>query len=198
MHQTLIPFLLFALSTTFTPGPNNIMVMASGANFGLRRTVPHMFGIAVGFAVMVVAVGLGLGGLFARFPVLHEALKWLGGVYLLWLSWKIASAAGLGSADRRGRPLRFIEAAAFQWVNPKAWMMAISAFAVYSIADPSTAIAEALTFAAIFGVICVPSTGAWALFGSALRRLLGNARSLRLFNGALGLLLAASVLLLFV
>jgi len=197
MSDILLPFLLFALSSTFTPGPNNMMLMASGANFGLRATLPHMMGISLGFPVMVFAVGLGLGTVFERYPLLHEILRWAGSAYLLWLAWRIATAAGTGKAERRSRPLRFLEAAGFQWVNPKAWIMAVSAFSVYAAPEVAP-LTQAAVFGAVFCLIAFPSCGTWTLFGTAIGRLLRSPRSLRLFNGAMGLLLAASVALLFV
>lgn len=195
---TLAPFILFAFTATFTPGPNNVMLMASGANYGFRATVPHMAGISVGFPVMVMAVGLGLGVAFQRLPLLHEILRWVGSAYLLWFAWRIATAAGPGEAATRGRPFSFLEAAGFQWVNPKAWMMAISAFAVYSVAGTESSTTKALIFGAVFAAVAVPSVAVWALFGSAIGRLLKSQRARRLFNGAMAALLAASVLLLFV
>ena len=195
--ETLIPFLMFALSATVTPGPNNVMLLASGANFGMRATLPHMLGISFGFPLMVFAVGLGLGAVFEQVPVLHEILRWAGGAYLLWLAWRIAGAAGMGEAKNRGRPFTFLQAAGFQWVNPKAWIMAVSAFAVYSTpeADP---LSQALLFGAIFFVISFPSCGMWTGFGSAIGRVLKSERALRVFNGAMAALLVASIALLFV
>lgn len=197
MPETLLSFILFALSATLTPGPNNVMLLASGANFGLRATGPHVAGVSIGFPVMVVAVGLGLGAVFEQFPLLHEVLRWAGGAYLLWLAWKIATAAGMGETERRGKPFTFLQAAGFQWVNPKAWIMAISAFAVYSApeADP---LSQALLFGAVFCIIAFPSCGIWAAFGSFIGRILKSTRALRLFNGTMAALLVASVLLLFV
>lgn len=197
MSEILVPFLLFAVSATFTPGPNNMMLMASGANFGVRATLPHMLGVSLGFPLMVFAVGLGLGAVFERYPLLHEILRWGGAAYILWLAWRIATAAGTARADARGRPLRFLEAAGFQWVNPKAWVMAISAFSVYAAPDLAPPYQAAL-FGALFCVVALPSTGAWTLFGTAIRRLLQSRRSLRLFNGVMGFLLVASVALLFI
>jgi len=197
MLETLLPFTLFALSSTLTPGPNNVMLLASGANFGLRATGPHMLGISIGFPVMVFAIGLGLGAVFEQFPELHEILRWAGGAYLLWLAWKIATAAGMGATEKRGKPFTFLQAAGFQWVNPKAWIMAVSAFSVYSTPDMAT-LPQSLLFGAIFLAISFPSCGIWAAFGSVIGRLLKSPHALRAFNIAMAALLAASVLLLFV
>ncbi len=196
MAENLLPFFLFALSATLTPGPNNLMLLASGANFGVRASGPHMLGIAIGFPVMVAAVGLGLGAMFEQFPALHEILRWAGSAYLLWLAWRIATAAGAGQARRRGRPLTFLQAAAFQWVNPKAWIMAISAFAVYSAPDADP-VPQALLFGIVFCAVAFPSCGLWTAFGSMLGRMLKSQWALRTFNGAMAIILAASVVLLF-
>jgi len=196
MLETLLPFTLFALSSTLTPGPNNVMLLASGANFGLRATGPHMLGISIGFPVMVFAIGLGLGAVFEQFPELHEILRWAGGAYLLWLAWKIATAAGMGATEKRGKPFTFLQAAGFQWVNPKAWIMAVSAFSVYSTPDMA-ALPQSLLFGAIFLAISFPSCGIWTAFGSVIGRLLKSPHALRAFNIAMAALLAASVLLLF-
>ena len=195
--ETLIPLFMFAVSSTMTPGPNNVMLLASGANFGIRATLPHMLGISVGFPFMVFAVGLGLGAVFDQLPILHEILRWAGGAYLLWLAWKIAGAAGMGEAEKRGRPFTFLQAAGFQWVNPKAWIMAISAFSVYSTPDAAP-LPQALLFGGIFCAISFPSCGMWTGLGSVIGRVLKSARALRMFNVFMAALLAASVLLLFV
>jgi threonine/homoserine/homoserine lactone efflux protein len=195
--ETLIPLFMFAVSATMTPGPNNVMLLASGANFGMRATVPHMLGISFGFPFMVFAVGLGLGAVFEQLPVLHEILRWAGAAYLLWLAWRIAGAAGMGETEKRGRPFTFLQAAAFQWVNPKAWIMVISAFSVYSTPDAEP-LPQAFLFGAIFCAISFPSCGLWTGLGSVIGRVLKSATALRLFNGAMAALLAASILLLFV
>lgn len=197
MPETLLPFVMFALSATVTPGPNNVMLLASGANFGIRATTPHMLGISLGFPFMVFAVGVGLGAVLEQLPVLHEILRWVGSAYLLWLAWKIATAAGIGQAEGRGRPFTFLQAASFQWVNPKAWIMAVSAYSVYSTPDAEP-LPQAVLFGAVFCAVAFPSCGFWAAFGSAIGRLLTSGRALRLFNGAMAALLAASVLLLFI
>lgn len=198
MAENFLPFLMFVIAATFTPGPNNIMVMASAANFGVRATVPHMSGVVLGFTFMVVAVGLGLGVVFAQYPIFHQIMKYLGALYLFWFAWRVATAAGAKQQGRRARPLTFLQAAGFQWVNPKAWMMSVSAFAAYAAGGGVSPLAQALFFGAVFGGCAVPAISVWALFGSAIGRLLKSNRALRTFNGAMGALLAASVALLFV
>ena len=123
---------VFAFVTSITPGPNNLMLMASGANYGFRRTIPHMLGIGIGFTVMLLLVGAGLIQIFDRWPLAHDVLKVVSVAYLLWLAWKTATAAGISDGDARGRPMTFLQAAAFQWVNPKAWAMALTAITVYA------------------------------------------------------------------
>ena len=182
---------LFAFVASITPGPNNAMLLASGLNFGVRRTLPHMLGISVGFAVMIAAVGFGLGAVLQGAPRLHLALKLASVAYLLWLAWKIAHAAPPSNAARAaGKPFTFLQAAAFQWVNPKAWALALTAIAAYA---PSEDFAFNVTVVAfVFGVVNAPSVAVWAVFGSALRRFLGDPRMLRRINVAMALALVVS------
>lgn len=189
----LIPVIAaFAFVATITPGPNNIMVTASGVNHGYRATLPHMLGISIGFPVMVLAVGLGLGGLFRAFPALHDVLKWAGVAYLLWLAWRIATTRKQGEASSRP-PLTFLQAAAFQWVNPKAWMMATGAVAAYTSGDESV-FAEVLLITALFALVAFPCVSAWTLLGSGLGRFLASGRRLQIFNIAMATLLVLSIL----
>lgn len=193
MSQDLLAaFVVFALVTLFTPGPNNVMLMASGLNFGLRRTVPHLFGVSLGFALMVLLVGLGLGAAFTAWPVLHTVLKYGGAAYLVYFAWLIASARPAAEGVRaRGRPFTFLEAAAFQWVNPKGWVMALGATATYA------AVAEfplnVLLMAGLFGGLGTVSALTWAWCGTGLRRLLRRAAAVRAFNIVMALLLLASI-----
>lgn len=192
----LIALLAFALVSAITPGPNNAMLLASGVNYGVRRTVPHIAGINLGFPVMLLAIGLGLAQVFAAFPRLYTALKVVSVVYLLWLAWKIGTArplpvSGDNAEPSASRPMTFLEAAAFQWVNPKAWIMGIGAFAAYSI--PGEPVASALTVAAAYLATGFPSSAIWAGFGAALRRMLGDPDRVRIFNVLMALVLAASL-----
>lgn len=179
----------FAFASSVTPGPNNMMLMASGANFGFRRTLPHMLGVALGFVPMAVLVGLGLMQVFARWPILHDILMAVSVAYLLWLAWRIANAAPK-AAEAGARPMTFLEAAAFQWVNPKAWTMALTAVTVYA---PDRSLAALAAVALIFGAINLPSVGSWAALGVLTRRALTTPTRLRLFNRAMALLLVASL-----
>ncbi|MBZ8135239.1 LysE family translocator [Afifella sp. IM 167] len=182
---------VFALVASMTPGPNNLMLLASGVNFGFRRTIPHLLGILIGFAVLLTAVGLGVGALVERFPALHLALKVVGGAYLLYLAWKIAASRALHEESTGRGPLTFTEAALFQWVNPKAWMMGLAAMAAYT--DPEH---YSLTLAIVVGVfflVTIPSTTIWAGFGSALKDWLDHPVRLKWFNIAMAVALVASL-----
>lgn len=184
----------FAFVTSITPGPNNFMLMASGVNFGFRRTVPHMLGIGVGFLSLLLGVGFGLGAVLSAYPALHTALKIAGGAYLLYLAWRIAMARSMGSAkeaEGEARPMTFLEAAAFQWVNPKAWVMAITAMAVYT--SPQAPFLSVTLVALAFAIVNVPCVSVWAGFGVALRGFLADPVRLKWFNIAMGLLLVASL-----
>jgi len=197
MPELLGPLLTFCFSTSITPGPNVVMVTASGATFGFRRTLPHLLGIALGFPVLVVAIGLGLGAAFQALPVLHDGLKVVGSAYLLYLAWRIATAERPGEGRAGGRPLTFLQAAAFQWVNPKAWVIAVGAVSAFSSLELSP-LANALMIALVFGAMAFPCSALWAGFGTAIGRLLKSDRTLRAFNLCLGALTALSVVLIFV
>lgn len=190
--ELLLAFVAFAFVTSVTPGPNNMMLLASGVNFGLRRSLPHMFGISLGFMLLVAAVGLGLGQLFEQVPLLYSVLRYLGAAYLLYLAWKIAnSGAPDHQANAAGKPFSFLQAAAFQWVNPKAWIMAIGAITTYTPQD--NFMVNVLLIAALFALVNCPSVGLWTIAGSMLRNWLNNARALRVFNIGMALLLVASL-----
>ncbi|MEM6408470.1 MAG: LysE family translocator [Pseudomonadota bacterium] len=180
----------FAFVSSITPGPNNLMLMASGANFGFWRTVPHMLGIALGFTLMVFLVGLGLAQVFEAYPVLHDVLKVLSVVYMAWLAWKIANAATPGDGEAGGTPMTFLQAAAFQWVNPKAWAMALTAVTVYSFGPSLWAVAAV---AGTFGLVNGPAVSSWTLLGTQLRRVLTNPLRLRVFNWTMAGLLMVSL-----
>ena len=187
-----LALLVYALVTSITPGPNNLMLLASGVNFGIARTVPHMLGISIGFLVLLLAVGFGLGAVLTAFPALHMALKIAGAAYLLYLAWKIAMSRSM--SDRKaaeGRPMRFIDAAAFQWVNPKAWVMAITAMAVYT--NPDHPFVSVALISIAFTIVNLPSVSVWAGFGTALRGFLSDPVRLKWFNIAMGALLAATL-----
>ncbi len=189
--DVLLALVGFAFVTSITPGPNNLMLMASGANFGFRRTVPHMLGVALGFVFLAVCVGAGLIRVFDLYPAAHAALKIASTVYMLYLAWRIATAAPrLDGAERGSVPLTFTQAAVFQWVNPKAWAMALTAVSVYA---PAQSIGAILQVAAVFGAVNLPSVSTWTVLGQQMRRLLRDPRKLHLFNLAMAVLLVASL-----
>jgi threonine/homoserine/homoserine lactone efflux protein len=188
-----LPLVTFAVATAITPGPNNIMLTASGANFGFRRTLPHMLGVTIGFTIMVLAIGLGLSEFFERFPLIHQVLRYGGGAYLLYLAYRIATAAPTpGAAQPAGHPLTFLQAALFQWINPKSWMMAVGAISAYTTVGGNLML-ESVLIAVTFGAIGLPSTALWAGLGVAIARLLRTRWALRAFNVAMALLLVASL-----
>lgn len=189
-NETIIPLMAFAFVTSITPGPNNLMLMASGANFGFQRTIPHMMGVALGFVLMAFLMGLGLAQVFETWPRLRNVLTVFSVAYLLWLAWKIANAAPPRAGDAKGRPLSFIQAAAFQWVNPKAWSMALSAVTIYA---PGDTVGAMVLVAAVFGAVNLPSVSVWCLMGRELRRILTNPARLRAFNWLMAGLLVASL-----
>ncbi|CAH0341227.1 LysE family translocator [Rhizobium sp. CECT 9324] len=189
--DTLLALILFAFSTSITPGPNNMMLFASGVNFGFRRTIPHMFGIGAGFLSLLLGVGLGLGAVLATVPLAYTGLKIAGGVYLVWIAWKIGTSRSLGQGEVKASPMTFFGAAAFQWVNPKAWVMAVTAMAVYP--DPQNYALTVAIVALVFAAVNVPSVSTWAGFGSALREWLSVPVRLKWFNITMAILLVLSL-----
>ena len=192
-HESLLAFALFAFAASITPGPNNLMLLASGAHFGLRASVPHLLGVACGFLILVASVGFGLAEAFSRLPWLYALMRWAGAAYLLYLAWRIATAAPPDASLRAAaRPMSFLGAVAFQWVNPKAWLMAVSAFSTYI---PATSGALVLLGAImLFGAINLPSITAWAIGGTQLQRLLQTRRRVVAFNMLMAGLLVVSLL----
>lgn len=188
----LLPLCTFAAICTITPGPNNAMMLASGLNYGFTRSLPHLFGICCGFAFMIFATGVGLHAVFDQVPVLQVILKYAGALYLLWLAWKLAHAAPM-SAEQAGlsKPMSFFGAAAFQWINPKAWVMAVGALTTYL--PPGFKALDVAVLAGVFGLIGIFCVGSWALFGVAMRQVLQDARSVRIFNVVMALLLVGSL-----
>jgi threonine/homoserine/homoserine lactone efflux protein len=184
--------LVFVVVTLWTPGPNNTMLLASGLNFGVRRGLPHLFGVALGFGVMVLAVGVGLGAVFQAYPAAYTVLKYVGAAYLIYLAWQIATSGPIDeSGGTRGRPITFLEGAAFQWLNPKGWVMAVGAVTTYAAvaAFPFNMLLMAL----LFGALGVLSSATWLGFGSILKSLLGSPRAVRAVNVIMALLLVASL-----
>ena len=182
---------LFAISSSITPGPNNMMMLASGVNHGFRRSVPHLLGISLGFCFMIVAVGLGLAAVFTQFPILHTVLKVAGTLYMLWLAYKIATST-CSIEGKNGTPMTFLQACAFQWVNPKAWMMALGALATYPVAGAAY-LPQVLLVTAVFGIFNGPCVAVWLGLGTGLKRYLDQPAYLKAFNYLMAALLVASL-----
>lgn len=189
--DTLLALFLFAFTTSITPGPNNMMLFASGVNFGFVRTIPHMLGVGAGFFSLLIAVGLGLGALLHSVPLLYTILKFAGGVYLVWIAWKIGTSRSLSEGKAGAEPMSFLAAAAFQWVNPKAWVMAVSAMATYT--GGANYLMSVLVVGLVFALVNVPSVSTWAGFGSALRQWLSEPSRLKWFNITMAVLLVVSL-----
>ena len=183
--------ILFALVTSITPGPNNTMLLASGVNFGFRRTLPHMFGISAGVVVLMLSVGYGLGEAFRLWPALYTVLEAASVAYLLYLAWKIGTSDQVQVRKGESRPMTFLEAVAFQWINPKAWMMVLTAATTLRLSQNFGF--NAVLMAAVFVVIGLPSISLWAACGLALRRFLSSRPRLRAFNIAMALMLVVSL-----
>ena len=188
----IITLATFAFASSITPGANNLMLMTSGVHFGLRQTLPHMFGVAFGFMAMMVLVGLGLGELFKLYPILLVVLKYLGAIYIIWLAYKITQTKAIDNlAKITTKPMRFLAAVAFQWVNPKAWMMGIYAITAFTV--PEHYSSSIMVVSLIFGTINLPCITCWTLFGVAMRRFLNNETVMRRFNYIMAALLIASL-----
>jgi threonine/homoserine/homoserine lactone efflux protein len=187
--------MLFVVVTTITPGPNNTMLLASGVNFGFRRTVPHILGISAGVVVLMLCVGLGLGEAFRHIPLLYTVLEAASVAYLLYLAWKIGTSGELKVKRGEHRPMRFHEAIAFQWINPKAWMMVLTAATTIRLSADFNA--NTVIMAGLFYVIGLPCICVWAAFGTGVRRFLSNPRRMRAFNIAMALSLVLSMYPLF-
>jgi len=184
---------LFILATSITPGPNNVMILASGANHGFKKSIPHLLGIDLGFPIMMIAVGLGAGQLFQQSPAIFSWLKIIGVIYLSYLAFKIATAPVQNFESIKAQPMTFFQALLFQWVNPKAWIMCIGAVVTFTVADASY-LYQVFIIALLFFVLGSPCTISWLWFGSILRRLLLQEKYLRVFNLSMGLLLMTSLI----
>jgi threonine/homoserine/homoserine lactone efflux protein len=182
---------LFAISSSITPGPNNMMMLASGVNYGFRRSVPHLLGISLGFCFMILAVGLGLAAVFHQFPILHTVLKVVGTAYMLWLAYKIATSTGKVEG-KNGEPMTFLQACAFQWVNPKAWMMGLGALSTYPL-PTQPYLPQVFLVAAVFTAFNLPCVAVWLGLGTGLKRYLDQAVYLKAFNRLMATLLVISL-----
>jgi threonine/homoserine/homoserine lactone efflux protein len=182
---------IFAFVSSITPGPNNLMLMNSGANYGFKKTTPHLLGVGIGFTLMIALVGLGVIQLFDRFPVSYQILKVVSIVYLLYLAFKIASStSNIEQQTSNHKPFSFIQAVLFQWVNPKAWTMALTSISLYA---PSKSFTSVLLVAIVFGLINLPCISSWVVLGQKIQVLLTNQKRLRVFNITMALLLVISL-----
>ena len=198
MPDTLIPLALFSLAGSYTPGPNTIMLTASGQAFGFRRSIPHMLGIIVGCVTLFTAFGFGLAQIFQLYPQLHQALRIAGAAYLLYLAWRILRAGDpAGNGEARASPLTLLEAAAFQWVNVKALTLAVGIMSAFTTVGGNQ-MAEVALIVAVFTLVMMPSLPIYVLFGVAIRSLLKSDRSRAIVNTIMAALVALSVILLFI
>ena len=189
--NVLIAFVAFSVVALFTPGPNNAMLMASGLNYGFRRTVPHILGVNFGFAFLVLAFGFGLGAVFSAYPALHTVLKYVGAAYLLYLAYAIATSGPVEDGEGKGKPMTFLGAAAFQWVNVKGLVTAVGAITTYAGIAPFPY--NVLAMSGIFLLTGFGSSSTWALFGTALRPIMTSPRAVRIFNLLMALALVATL-----
>jgi threonine/homoserine/homoserine lactone efflux protein len=189
-----VAFLLFSVAAAGTPGPSNALLTATGANVGVVRGLPALFGVAAGMGLMMFIVAFGLASLILDIPLVMTGIKWCGAAVLCWFAWKIATA-GRGDGATSARPIGFVGAAAFQWINPKSWLVCASAAATFLDHAAGSALSQSAGLALIFVIACLPSCLPWLACGAVLHRLLRSERALRIFNGTMGALLAASVVL---
>ena len=189
--EVYLSIIIFCLVTSITPGPNNIMLMTSGLNHGVLKTIPHISGIIVGFPLMVAALGFGLGTIFFNYPVIHQFIKIVGIGYLLFLAWKIANTTNTNTGKHLREPLTFIQAAAFQWLNPKAWVIAIGAIATFTTVGNIQSQVVIIVFAYLF--VGSFSMGLWLLMGASLQKILRSQKQLQVFNAVMAILLVMSV-----
>jgi threonine/homoserine/homoserine lactone efflux protein len=195
--ELLFALLLFSFVGSITPGPNNIMIMSSGLNFGIRKSFPHYLGICVGFPIMILFSGMGLGELFIRFPHLQKVLKVIGAIYMLYLAWQIAISHIKENKFTRPHPLTFFQAVLFQWINPKAWVMGMGAIAAYTL-PTANIFYQVMMICLIFMIIGIPSVGVWLFFGSLLKDILKDEKCKRYFNYTMSILLVVSIALIFI
>ncbi|MEE9414311.1 MAG: LysE family translocator [Acidimicrobiales bacterium] len=184
-----------AFVASITPGPNNLMLLGSGMNHGIRRTLPHLAGVSLGFSFLIFVVAVGLGAAFERYENVELVLKLLGGAYLGYLAWKIFNTRSVARNESTSVPMSFAQAALFQWVNPKAWVMATTASSTLLVTT-SSAVSEATQLTAGFWIINLPCISTWMLSGAFASRWVADEQRIRLINRTLGVLLAGTVVLL--
>ena len=191
-----LPLILFCISSTITPGPNNLMLLLSSINFGIKQSLPHYLGICIGFPVMVFIIGLGLESVFTTYPELHLIIKIIGAVYMLWLAYKIIISSAKKEKKPGSKPLTFIQAALFQWVNPKAWIMAIGAISTYTTVEGNLSLLfQVIIISIIYVVVSFICAGFWLFGGKPVKKVLNNEKHLKIFNLILGSLLVISIII---
>ena len=188
-----VAFFIFSVAAAGTPGPSNALLTATGANVGVLRGLPALLGVSAGMGLMMFVVAFGLGSVILNNPIVLTGVKWCGAAFLCWLAWKIATAGHASAVG--GKPIGFVGAAAFQWINPKSWLVCASAAATFLDEGAGSALGQSAAFALTFVLASLPSCFPWLAFGAVLQRFLRSERALRVFNGAMGALLAASVIL---
>ncbi len=196
MEQNLQALLLFTISAAFTPGPNNLMITASGANFGYWRSLPHMMGVTFGFPAMLIAMAFGLVQIFDAWPLLHTFLRYAGATYMVYLAFRIATSTKISKAKETAQPLSFVEAALFQWINPKAVIYALSTLSIFTT-PKGNFFEEILLLTIVAVLVSFSSITTWCLFGSAIGHLLKSVKALRIFNLTMAAALLASITLIF-
>ena len=189
--KNIFPFLLFAISSSLTPGPNNFMIMNSGMHFGIKRSLPHYFGICLGFAIMMLMIALGLGVVFTQYSWIKEGLKIIGSLYMLFLAYKIMVSHNKPSHNPERRPLTFLQASLFQWVNPKAWLMGVGALSIFTLS--SQYLLNAILISFLYFLTCIPCTGVWLVFGTYLQKIFKKDSHRVWFNIAMAVALVASI-----
>jgi len=191
--ELIISIFIFALSSSITPGPNTVMIMSSGLNHGIKNSLPHVFGICFGFPIMVILLGLGLGFIFEKYTFLHEIIKIAGVLYLLYLAYKIATSLKASFKSKKSKAMTFVQAFIFQWLNPKAWVVAAGAISAYTNSSANI-YSQVFLIAFIFFIVAFPSVFVWLIFGSKLKKVLKNTKHHRIFNYTMGFLLFLSIL----
>ena len=192
----LVAFATFAIIASVTPGPNNLMVMASGAAFGFRRTLPHVLGIVGGFSLMLGSVSFGLGAIIKAYPLALDIVRYAGGLWMLWLAWQFVApvlfpkpSSGSSETTASTRPLKAYEAAMFQWVNPKSWTIAVGTAGAYSgLAE--NPVGSTVVMLAVFLAVAPLSNFLWVAAGQTVRKLLAEGPSAKVFSVAMGILIA--------
>ncbi len=195
--EIIFALFIFAFVSSITPGPNNIMLMASGTNFGFQRSIPHILGINIGFSILIFSVGIGLIEIFNLIPLTQIVLKFVCGAYLIYLSYRIAVSSSNINKDgeRKSKPLSFLQALLFQWVNPKGWTMSLAAISIYS---PTNSLSSIILVTATFSVVNLPCQCLWALLGQQFRRLMTSSNKLKIFNYIMAGLLMLTLVQIFI